>query len=82
MFMIEDESTKSKSSLAFMVKSEDKEDDEIIFFDVQNNLRNYSKKELRLLSSVLIDVFQNHVIEMESLAKKLNKIEIEKVSLF
>lgn len=80
--MIEDESKKFNTFLAFMDKFDDKVSDGVTFFSVQKNLIKYSKKELRSLANFFIHSLHNHAIENESLAYELNEIKIKKVSLY
>ncbi|XP_019237318.1 PREDICTED: uncharacterized protein LOC109217516 [Nicotiana attenuata] len=70
-----------ESIFALMAKSdddEDKEEDEVSFFDVQRNLKTYSNKKWMSLANVLIDSFHSLINEKNALIEEIGDIEQER----
>ncbi|MCD7454137.1 hypothetical protein HAX54_023619 [Datura stramonium] len=63
-----------------MAKSDDKDEEEVNFLDIQKNLKTYSQKELRALENVLIDAYHGVLKEKDGLVYELNEFEVEKNS--
>nr|XP_009805035.1 PREDICTED: E3 ubiquitin-protein ligase BRE1-like [Nicotiana sylvestris] len=57
MMEVETEATKYDSLFALMAESDDDENDEVNFRDVQKKLKSYSSNKLRSLTNVLIDTY-------------------------
>ncbi|XP_060216297.1 uncharacterized protein LOC132643781 [Lycium barbarum] len=75
---IEDEPMKYESIFALMDKSEDKDDnenEEVNFFDVQKNLKNYSQDKLISLANVLIDTYHSLINEKNVLNEEIEGLE-------
>ncbi|XP_070022898.1 uncharacterized protein [Nicotiana sylvestris] len=69
---------KYESIFALMAEFDDDEDndeDEISFFDVQRNLKTYSKKKLMSLANVLIDAYHSLINEKNTLIEEIGDIE-------
>ncbi|XP_070026224.1 uncharacterized protein [Nicotiana sylvestris] len=58
-----------------MAQSDDGEDDEVYFRDVQRNLKSYSSKKLMSLANVLIDAYHNLVEDKDALILELGEAE-------
>lgn len=54
MMVVEDEESVFNSLFALMEKSDDKDDEEVTFLDIKENLKDYSLKEPKSLDSILI----------------------------
>lgn len=67
MMVVEDESSAFNSPIALMASLDDEDKNEESFIDVQQNLKDYSKKDLRAHANILIDEYHNMIIENESL---------------
>ncbi|XP_070037073.1 uncharacterized protein [Nicotiana tomentosiformis] len=78
---IENESSEYDSIFALMAKSdndEDKEEDEVNFFNIQRNLKIYSQKKLMSLANVLIDAYHSLINEKKSLTEEISDVKQER----
>ncbi|XP_060190430.1 uncharacterized protein LOC132619592 [Lycium barbarum] len=78
MMAVEDKPTKYESIFALMAKSEDEDDNEnqeVNFFDVQKNLKNYSQKKFISLTNVLIDTYHSLINEKNVLNEEIEGLE-------
>ncbi|XP_070044856.1 uncharacterized protein [Nicotiana tomentosiformis] len=84
MMAVESEPTEYDSIFALMAQSDDDEyddDDEIIFLDVQRNLKSYSPKKLMSLANVLIDTYHSLINDKYALIVELGEAEQTKDDL-
>lgn len=81
MLAIEDDVQIYDYLFTLMAKSDDDEDNKVTLLDIKENLKDYSLKELKFLTVVLIDTIGELTKDKESLNKNLNKFEEEKVEL-
>lgn len=59
-------------------KSDGENGNEVSLHDIQQNIKDYSYKDLRSLASVLIDAYPNLINENESFEKNHDGFEIRK----
>ncbi|XP_070048926.1 uncharacterized protein [Nicotiana tomentosiformis] len=78
MMAVESEATEYDSIFALMAKSNDDDDDEVHFLDVQKNLKSYSQKKLISLDNVLIDTYHTLINDKYVLTVKLGEVEHER----
>ncbi|XP_070050394.1 uncharacterized protein [Nicotiana tomentosiformis] len=87
MLAVESEANEYDSIFSLMAQSDDDEDDEVNFRDVQRNLKSYSPKKLMSLANVLIDAYhsmetiENLKNEKEVLTNKIASVEHERDDL-
>lgn len=60
MVVIEDENQIYDSTFALMTKYEDEDDDKVNILYIKYNLKDYTLKELKYLTNVLMDTVWSH----------------------
>ncbi|XP_070027774.1 uncharacterized protein [Nicotiana sylvestris] len=71
MIAVENEAKDYDSLFALMAQSDEDDNDEVNFRDVQRNLKSYSSKKLMALANVLIDTYYSFVNDKDSLIIEL-----------
>ncbi|XP_070010552.1 intracellular protein transport protein USO1-like [Nicotiana sylvestris] len=75
MMAVESGANEYDSIFALMTQSDDDEDDEVNFRDVQRNLKSYSPKKLMSLENVLIDAYHSLIDDKDALTIELGDAE-------